>query len=133
MYQAWTELVIVPRTWEPGKLGNWETGNLGNREPEKKNSYQAINLTVKHWKEHPYKQEHFCLICGQIGALKPKCKNLFEICGLLVRFGRSLPPLSLLASPRFLSQQKKTCLMTGFISFSYKQYIKYILGTVINY
>ena len=54
------------RTWEPGKLGTWETGNLGTREPgnEKRNSYQAINLTVKHWKEHPYKQEHFCLICG---------------------------------------------------------------------
>ena len=26
-------LVIVPRTWEPGNLGNWETGNLGNWEP----------------------------------------------------------------------------------------------------
>ena len=58
-------------TWEPGNLGNWETGNLGNWETgnlgtreRKRNSYQAINLTVKHWKEHPYKQEHFCLICG---------------------------------------------------------------------
>ena len=50
-------------TWEPGKLGNWEPGKLGTRE-RKRNSYQAINLTVKHWKEHPYKQEHFCLICG---------------------------------------------------------------------
>ena len=55
--------VIVPRTWEPGKLGNWEPGKLGTRE-RKRNSYQAINLTVKHWKEHPYKREHFCLICG---------------------------------------------------------------------
>ena len=27
------DLVIVPRTWEPGKLGTWETGNLGNWEP----------------------------------------------------------------------------------------------------
>ena len=50
-------------TWEPGKLGNWEPGKLGTRE-RKRNSYQAINLTVKHWKEHPYKREHFCLICG---------------------------------------------------------------------
>ena len=60
-----------------GKLGTWETlgtrepGNPGTREPgnpgtreRKRNSYQAINLTVKHWKEHPYKREHFCLICG---------------------------------------------------------------------
>ena len=50
-------------TWEPGKLGNWEPGKLGTRK-RKRNSYQAINLTVKHWKEHPYKREHFCLICG---------------------------------------------------------------------
>ena len=36
-------LVIVPRTWEPGNLGNWETGNLGNWEPgnEKRNSISS--------------------------------------------------------------------------------------------